>query len=151
MAAGGNNTDAPLATENGNVATASQTNDEIASQIKTPHNTRLYQENQKLKAMVNDLVEYQLAHPRVETAGTRAGIDDEKEVEIQMAMKEKRMRAQLAVIKTLYRQSVMKVREEKSLTAESRNVNDALILQLHNLKYEEQSLSSEISAAQNFE
>lgn len=132
--------------QNGNAA-----NDEVAGQLKTPHNTRLYQESQKLKAMVNDLVEYQLAHPRVEMADTRAGIDNEKEVQIQIAMKEKRVRAQLAIIKTLYRQSVMKVREEKALTAESRNVNDALILQLHNLKYEEQSLSSEISAAQNFE
>jgi THO complex subunit 5 len=139
----------------GNTAAAAAQNgavtDEIACQIKTPHNARLYQENQKLKAMINDLVEYQIAHPRTEHAGTNAVSDSEREVQIQIAMKEKRMRAQLAIIKTLYRQSVMKVREEKALTAESRNVNDALILQLHNLKYEERSLLSEISAAQNFE
>jgi THO complex subunit 5 len=124
---------------------------DIGSQIKTPHNSRLYQENRNLAKHVQELVEYQLANPKIENATSRAESDREKQVEREIEIRKKRIRAQLAVVKTLYRQSVMKVREEKARTAESRNVNDALILQLHNLKYEEQSLASEISAAQNFE
>jgi hypothetical protein len=124
---------------------------DISQHIKTEHNRRLYQENQNLKKRVNELVEYQIANPKNENATTRAEIDHEKEVEHQIEMKKKYIRAQLAVIKTLYRQSVMKVREEKALTSEARNTNDTLILQLHNLKYEEQSLASEISAAENYE
>ena len=45
----------------------------------------------------------------------------------------------------------MKIREEKAETAEKKAANDALILGLHNLKYEEQSLRSEIAAAENYD
>lgn len=124
---------------------------DVGSHIRTAHNTRLYQENQNLAKKINDLVEYQLANPEVKNPTSRADIDHQKDAEHEIEIKKKHIRAQLAVIKTLYRQSVMKVREEKTMTSESRNVNDTLILQLHNLKYEEQSLASEISAAQNYE
>ncbi|KAF2255379.1 hypothetical protein BU26DRAFT_417888 [Trematosphaeria pertusa] len=122
-----------------------------ADLIKTPHNSRLYQENQNLKKHVNDLIDYQLAHPRNPKPVTREEIDNDKKVKLEIHKREKLIRSQLSVIKTLYRQSVLKVREEKAKTADDRAVNDALILGLHNLKYEEQSLRSEIAAAENYD
>jgi THO complex subunit 5 len=123
----------------------------IADLIKTPHNVRLYREIQNLKKRINELVDYQLAHPENAKPTTREEIDNEKKAKLEIEKKEKYIRAQLSVIKTLYRQSVMKVREEKAKTSDDRAVNDALILGLHNLKYEEQSLRSEIAAAENYE
>lgn len=119
--------------------------------IKTAHNSRLYRENQNLKKQVKELVEYQIAHPKLAKPTTREEIDNEKKVALEIEIKKKYIRAQLAVIKTLYRSSVMKVREEKEQTARSRSHNDGLILGLNNLKYEEQSLRSEILAAENHE
>jgi len=119
----------------------------IADFLNTPHNARLYQEVQKLKALINELVDFQAAHPLHKQAPT----DSEKQVKTEIERKEKYIRAQLSIIKTLYRQSVLRVREEKANTADVKAVNDALILGLHNLKYEEQSLRSEISAAENYE
>ncbi|KAF2133986.1 hypothetical protein P153DRAFT_280170 [Dothidotthia symphoricarpi CBS 119687] len=124
---------------------------DIASLVKTPHNARVYQEVQKLKAMINELVDYQIAHPQNPMSASRDEIDGAKKTKREVEKKEKYIRAQLSIIKTLYRQSVMKVREEKANTADDRAVNDALILGLHNLKYEEQSLRSEISAAENYD
>ncbi|KZM23136.1 uncharacterized protein EKO05_0008429 [Ascochyta rabiei] len=115
--------------------------------LKTPHNARLYQEVQRLKKLINELVDYQTAHPLAE----RASAEKEKQVKTEIEKKEKYIRAQLSIIKTLYRQSVLRVREEKANTADVKAVNDALILGLHNLKYEEQSLRSEISAAENYD
>jgi THO complex subunit 5 len=123
----------------------------IADLIKTPHNARLYQEVQNLKKLINELVDYQLAHPRNLKPASREDIDKEKKATLEIEKKQKYIRAQLAIVKTLYRQSVLKVREEKAKTSDDRAVNDALILGLHNLKYEEQSLRSEISAAENYE
>jgi THO complex subunit 5 len=123
----------------------------VGDRIKTPHNVRLYQQNQKVAQLVNELVEYQLANPERKNPTSRADIDYEKRVDQEIIKRKKAIRAQMGVIKTQYRQSVMKVREEKAMTSESRNVNDALILQLHNLKYEESSLRSEISAAETYE
>ncbi|KAF2280980.1 uncharacterized protein EI97DRAFT_368355 [Westerdykella ornata] len=143
--------ESPATASNGHQALAAIPQTNFESHFQTAHNLRLYQENQKLKQKVNDLVEYQLANPKVENPTSRAAIDREKQIMDQIEIKQKAIGAQLAVIRTLFRQSVMKVRGEKARTAESRNVNDALILQLHNLKYEEQSLASEISAAQNFD
>ncbi|KAJ4411167.1 hypothetical protein N0V91_001541 [Didymella pomorum] len=120
---------------------------DIASALKTPHNTRLYNEVQKLKKLVNELVDYQIAHPLNEQANT----ESEKQIQTEIERKEKYIRAQLSVIKTLYRQSVLRVREEKANTADVKAVNDALILGLHNLKYEESSLRGEISAAENYD
>lgn len=119
----------------------------IADFLKTPHNARLYQEVQKLKHLINELVDYQTAHPLNQQAPT----ETEKHIKTEIEKKEKYIRAQLSIIKTLYRQSVLRVREEKANTADVKAVNDALILGLHNLKYEEQSLRSEISAAENYE
>lgn len=124
---------------------------DIASLIKTSHNARLYQEVQRLKAMINELVDYQLAQPQNPSPASSDEIDVAKKTKREIEKKEKYIRAQLSIIKTLHRQSVMKVREEKAKTADDRAVNDALILGLHNLKYEEQSLRSEISAAENYE
>ena len=115
--------------------------------LKTTHNARLYQEVQKLKKLINELVDYQMAHPVNEIASA----ENEKQIKTEIEKKEKYIRAQLSIIKTLYRQSVLRVREEKANTADVKAVNDALILGLHNLKYEEQSLRSEISAAENYE
>lgn len=123
----------------------------VNDHIKTLHNRALLEANRELANKVNDLVEFQLKNPEVVKTSSRADIDREKQVQITIGRKKKEIRAQLAVIKTLYRQSVLKVREEKAATSENRNINDTLILQLHNLKYEEQSLASEISAAQNYE
>ncbi|KAF2710520.1 hypothetical protein K504DRAFT_466931 [Pleomassaria siparia CBS 279.74] len=117
--------------------------------IQTEHNSRLYLENQNLKKRVKELVEFQLAHPKLAKPSTREEIDAEKKVTLEIDIKKKYIRAQMAVIKTLYRSSVMKVRDEKEQTAKSRSHNDGLILGLNNLKYEEQSLRSEISAAEN--
>ncbi|KAJ4987153.1 SNF2 family domain-containing protein [Stagonosporopsis vannaccii] len=119
----------------------------IAEFLRTPHNARLYQEVQKLKILINELVDFQTAHPLNE----RASAESERQVKTDIEKKEKYVRAQLSVIKTLYRQSVLRVREEKANTADVKAVNDALILGLHNLKYEEQSLRSEISAAENYD
>jgi THO complex subunit 5 len=123
----------------------------IADLVKTPHNARLYKEVQNLKKLVNELVDYQLAHPQNAKAASREDTDKEKKAKQEIEKREKYIRAQLSIIKSLYRQSVLKVREEKSKTSDDRAVNDALILGLHNLKYEEQSLRSEISAAENYE
>lgn len=123
----------------------------MADLIKTPHNARLYKEVQNLKKLINELVDYQLAHPKNPKAESREELDDERNATQEIEKREKYIRAQLSIIKTLYRQSVLKVREEKAKTSDDRAVNDALILGLHNLKYEEQSLRSEISAAENYE
>jgi THO complex subunit 5 len=123
----------------------------IADLVKTLHNARLYQEVQKLKKLINELVDFQLAHPKHPKPASREEIDQEKKAKQEIEKREKYIRAQLSIIKTLYRQSVLKVREEKAKTSDDRAVNDALILGLHNLKYEEQSLRSEISAAENYE
>ena len=120
---------------------------DIASALNTPHNARLYNEVQNLKKLVNELVDYQVAHPLNE----RATAESEKQIQTEIEKKEKYIKAQLSVIKTLYRQSVLRVREEKANTADVKAVNDALILGLHNLKYEESSLRGEISAAENYE
>jgi THO complex subunit 5 len=123
----------------------------MADLVKTAHNARLYKEVQNLKKLINELVDYQLAHPKNPKPTTREEIDSDKKANQEIEKKEKYIRAQLSIIKSLYRQSVMKVREEKAKTSDDRAVNDALILGLHNLKYEEQSLRSEISAAENYE
>lgn len=130
---------------------ADLSNSNIADLVKTPHNVRLYQEVQNLKKLINELVDYQIAHPKVEKPTTREEIATEKKAKHEIEKKEKYIRAQLSIIKSLYRQSVLNVREEKAKTSDDRAVNDALILGLHNLKYEEQSLRSEISAAENYE
>jgi len=124
---------------------------DIANLVKSPHNVRLYKEVQNLKKLVNDLVDYQLAHPKHPKPTAREDIDKDKKAHGEIEKQEKYIRAQLSIIKSLYRQSVLKVREEKAKTSDDRAVNDALILGLHNLKYEEQSLRSEISAAENYE
>ncbi|KAH7402055.1 hypothetical protein DE146DRAFT_677083 [Phaeosphaeria sp. MPI-PUGE-AT-0046c] len=123
----------------------------IANLVKSPHNLRLYTEVQKLKKLIHDLVDYQLANPKIAKPSTREEIDSDKKATQEIEKREKYIRAQLSIIKSLYRQSVMKVREEKTKTSDDRAVNDALILGLHNLKYEEQSLRSEISAAENYD
>lgn len=123
----------------------------MADLVKTPHNVRLYKEVQNLKKLINELVDYQLAHPKNAKAASREEVDNEKKAKQEIEKREKYIRAQLSIIKSLYRQSIMKVREEKAKTSDDRAVNDALILGLHNLKYEEQSLRSEISAAENYE
>jgi THO complex subunit 5 len=119
--------------------------------VKTPHNVRLYKEVQKLKKLINELVDYQLAHPKNPKSTSREDLDQDNSATLEIEKREKYIRAQLSVIKTLYRQSVLNGREEKAKTSDDRAVNDALILGLHNLKYEEQSLRSEISAAENYE
>lgn len=131
----------------GNTFDADLSNFNTAQLLKTPHNARLHQEVQKLKALINELVHFQTSHPLNE----QASAESEKQIQIEIERKEKYIRAQLSIIKTLYRQSVLRVREEKANTADVKAVNDALILGLHNLKYEEQSLRSEISAAENYE
>ncbi|KAF1971465.1 hypothetical protein BU23DRAFT_470673 [Bimuria novae-zelandiae CBS 107.79] len=124
----------------------------IADRLQTPQYKRLYDETQKLKERVNDLTSYQQAHPAPpKPPTTRDGIDAEKKTQNQLDLLEKRLRAQLAQTRTVYRACVMKIREEKAETAEKKAANDALILGLHNLKYEEQSLRSEIAAAENYD
>lgn len=141
----------PSAVENGIAGEVDLATINVADHIKTAHNSLLHQENQNLAKKINELVEYQLANPEIKNPSSRADIDHERDVQHEIETKKRHIRAQLAITKALYRKSVMKVREEKAATADSRGVNDTLILQLHNLKYEEQSLSSEISAAQNYE
>jgi THO complex subunit 5 len=124
----------------GNMAASEFSGFNMADLVKTAHNARLYKEVQNLKKLINELVDFQLEHPKPSVPSSREEAETEKYI-----------RAQLSIIKSLYRQSVMKVREEKAKTSDDRAVNDALILGLHNLKYEEQSLRSEISAAQHYE
>jgi THO complex subunit 5 len=131
--------------------TATSTEMNVSAQLKTAHNTRLQASNEILAKKINELVEYQIAHPQTKDATSRANIEQEKKVQRELDKRERAIRSQLSLMKALYRQSVFEVRKEKGLTKESRDVNDTLILQLHNLKYEEQSLGSEISAAQNYE
>jgi THO complex subunit 5 len=122
-----------------------------ADLVKTPHNVRLYNEVQKLKKLINELVDYQLAHPKHSKSTSSEDIGQDNSATLEIEKREKYIRAQLSIIKSLYRQSVLNAREEKAKTSDDRAVNDALILGLHNLKYEEQSLRSEISAAENYE
>jgi THO complex subunit 5 len=136
---------------NGLPADFDATKPNIADLVKTPHNTRLYQATQTLKRQINELVEYQLAHPKNPKLATREEMDNEKKISREITAKERQIRMQLSLVKALYRQGVLKVREEKAKTADDRAVDDALILGLHNLKYEEQSLRSEIAAAENYE
>ncbi|KAF1845964.1 uncharacterized protein K460DRAFT_283228 [Cucurbitaria berberidis CBS 394.84] len=135
----------------GNAMPADLSNFNITDLVKTPHNVRLYKEVQNLKRLINDLVDYQIVHPKNTKPVAREAIDNEKKIKQEIEKREKYIRAQLSIIKSLYRQSVLKVREEKAKTSDDRAVNDALILGLHNLKYEEQSLRSEISAAENYD
>ncbi|KAJ4344610.1 uncharacterized protein N0V89_012354 [Didymosphaeria variabile] len=124
----------------------------LLDHLQTPQYVRLYDETQKLKERVNDLTSYQQAHPRTSKApSTPSEIDAEKKIQNQLDLLEKRLRAQLAMTRTVYRACVLKIREEKAETAEKKAANDALILGLHNLKYEESSLRSEIAAAQNYD
>lgn len=123
----------------------------VSDLIKTPQNARLYQATQELKSRIHDLLAYELENPKPAELNTREEKDNEKKVLRTIESKERQVRCQLAIVKTLYRQSVLKVREEKAKTADDRAVDDALILGLHNLKYEEQSLRSEIAAAENYE
>jgi len=143
-------TDLATAT-NGIPADFDATKPNIADLVKTPHNTRLYQATQTLKKQINELVEYQLAHPKNPKLATREEMDNERKISREITARERQIRMQLSLVKALYRQGVLKVREEKAKTADDRAVDDALILGLHNLKYEEQSLRSEIAAAENYE
>jgi THO complex subunit 5 len=135
----------------GNMAASEFSGFNMADLVKTAHNARLYKEVQNLKKLINELVDFQLEHPKPSVPSSREEAETEKKTGQEIERKEKYIRAQLSIIKSLYRQSVMKVREEKAKTSDDRAVNDALILGLHNLKYEEQSLRSEISAAQHYE
>lgn len=127
------------------------TNLDVADLIATEHGKRLYQAIQDLKKSANELVEYELAHPKNPNATSPRDIEKEREVEISISKQERAMKSQLSSVKTYYRQCVMKVREEKAKTFDDKAVNDTLILGLSNLKYEEQSLRSEIAAAENYE
>lgn len=140
-----------LNTQAGVAMPAESTSFKVADMVKTPHNARLYNEVQTLKKLINELVDYQLAHPKITKPATRDEGESDRKDKREIERREKYIRAQLSIIKSLYRQSVLKVREEKAKTSDDRAVNDALILGLHNLKYEEQSLRSEISAAENYE
>jgi THO complex subunit 5 len=136
---------------NGPSADLDATKPNVADLVKTPHNTRLYQANQVLKKQLDELIEYEIAHPRNPKPVAPEDIIRDKQISGEITARERRIRTQLSLVKSLYRKSVLKVREEKAETADDRAVNDALILGLHNLKYEEQSLRSEIAAAENYE
>ncbi|KAF2003440.1 hypothetical protein P154DRAFT_87591 [Amniculicola lignicola CBS 123094] len=131
---------------------------DLEDHIQQPHNKKVYGEIQKLKAFIQEFVQYQIDHPEIASMSTWDERDlsalketaEDKEVRVTMSRMSRKIKAQAALIKPLHRNSVMKVREEKAQTAESRSVNDALILQTSNLKYEEQILRSEIAASQNF-
>ena len=124
---------------------------DIAAKIKTPHNTRLLKAIRDLRAFVQDLVDYSEAHPIPEQVTTPEEIAAEKKIKNDLHSKNNKITAQLAVVKGLYRTSVMKVREEKKATTHEREVTDGLILGLQNLQYEETSLRSEIKAAEEYE
>ncbi|KAJ4301167.1 hypothetical protein N0V90_003257 [Kalmusia sp. IMI 367209] len=124
---------------------------QLAEHIKLPQNSRLYRETQNLKQRINEFVGYQQANPKPAKLSTREEIDRERKVQQQLDLREKKLKAQLALVRTVYRQSVIKIREEKAETTNKKAENDALILDLHNLKYEEQSLRSEIAAAENYD
>ncbi len=55
----------------------------IAEFLQTPHNARLYQEVQKLKILINELVDFQTAHPLSEQVST----DDEQQTKIEIEKK----------------------------------------------------------------
>ncbi|KAF1950745.1 hypothetical protein CC80DRAFT_426311 [Byssothecium circinans] len=122
---------------------------DVANLIKTPHNKRVYDAIQNLKKAVNDLADYGQAHPSKapNAPGTREDIDAAREIK----KRERNVAAQLSLVKTLYRQSLLKVREEKAMTAEDKAFNDKLILGLSNLRYEEQSLRKEIKGAEKYD
>ncbi|CAI6341654.1 unnamed protein product [Periconia digitata] len=123
----------------------------VADLMDTEHCRRLYDAIQALKMSASDLVEYQLANPKIPHPTTREEIESERKIEHEIQKKDRAIKSQLSAVKTYYRQSVMKVREEKAKTADDKAVNDTLILGLSNLKYEEQSLRSEIAAAENYD
>ncbi|ORY16284.1 Fms-interacting protein-domain-containing protein [Clohesyomyces aquaticus] len=127
------------------------TNFKPSDYVQTPHNKRVLEENQKLRTMIHELAQYKAANPKKVNPVTRKDIDHERAVEAEILQKKKMIKAQLAVVKSAFRQSAVKIRDEKRLTAESREVNDSLVLKLHNLKYEAESLEKEISAARNYD
>ncbi|KAF2206017.1 hypothetical protein GQ43DRAFT_360972 [Delitschia confertaspora ATCC 74209] len=119
--------------------------------VKSPHNRKLLELTQQLREMFLEFSKYQKENPQNPNPQTQEEIDKEEKVEIELQKKRKRILAQTSIIKTAHRVSVMKMREDKELTAKAKQENDALVLQLQNLKYEEQSLEKEISAARNFD
>ncbi|PSN60597.1 hypothetical protein BS50DRAFT_604582 [Corynespora cassiicola Philippines] len=123
----------------------------LQQKVDSPHNKRALLEIAKMKELMNDVLDYVSSNPRNPNPTTPEEIEQEKQFKLNLAKKEKRISAQVTLIKNFYRKSVLKTREEKAQTAEARAVNDALILDLHNLKYEEQSLRSEIAAAENYD
>ncbi|KAF2740527.1 hypothetical protein EJ04DRAFT_455743 [Polyplosphaeria fusca] len=122
----------------------------IGEQIEIAQIKRLYEENEKLMEMAKSLTQHRSVSYKNPNATIQGG-KEIKAVSHEDIRKQKAIRAQLILTKALFRKSTMSVRDEKVKTAEARNVNDALILQLHNLRYEEQSLSAEISAATNYD
>jgi THO complex subunit 5 len=107
----------------GNTAPSEFSGFNMADLVKTAHNARLYNEVQNLKKLINELVDFQLAHPKISALGSREELEAEKKAGQEIERKEKYIRAQLSIIKSLYRQSVMKVREEKAKTSDDRAVN----------------------------
>lgn len=124
---------------------------DMGAHITTEHNSRLYKATQHIKELIDDLTAYHLANPRIANPTSRADIDREKEVEREIEIKKKWIRASLTTMRTLWKESAWKLRDEKDLTAKSRTDNDTLILMHKNLQYEEISLQSQISAAENYE
>lgn len=119
--------------------------------VQTPYLRQLLELNQKFKDMFKEYNEFVLANPANPNPTTQAEIDKEQQVEIEVQRKRKRVIAQLSLVKTAHRRAIMKSREEKEKTAKAKQENDGLVLQLHNLKYEQESLQKEIYAADNYE
>jgi THO complex subunit 5 len=69
----------------------------IADLVKRPHNVRLYKEVQNLKKLINELVDYQLAHPKIAKPATREEIDNDKRASQEIEKREKYIRAQLSI------------------------------------------------------
>ncbi|KAF2645743.1 hypothetical protein P280DRAFT_390225 [Massarina eburnea CBS 473.64] len=122
-----------------------------AELVKSEHNQKMYQATQALKQAINDLVDYELAHPKILTPTTPEEARNERKAERELSKREGIVKSQLAWVKVLYRQSILKIREEKANTAVDKAVNDQLLLGLSNLRYEEQSLKAEIAGAEKFD
>jgi THO complex subunit 5 len=119
--------------------------------VQTPHLRQVLELNQKFKDMFREFNQFVEANPINPNPTTPAEKEKEQHVEIEIQRKRKRIIAQLSLLKGAHRRAVMKTREEKEKTAKAKQENDGLVLQLHNLKYEQESLQKEIYAADNYD
>ena len=73
------------------------------------------------------------------------------DVQLELSKAQKQLYSDIAQLRNLNRNAIVKVRNTKQTTAEARQEIDTLHLQLQNLYYEERHLRGEIAACESYE